>query len=198
MIDDYEFLLPPFHLDYDHWTRETAQVYLDWFVAHVRERAVYVLQQSNSSSYTQDSSSPEVLLHVWKWFLHIAEIEAVPKRELELQRVKFAQFGEGFISKTRLSVRTEYILRDIAMLVGAVFKANHHCLYWDFDVKPKKYIFLNRPVLKGFLDTRYEKPFAPVFEPVHMVSIQAAKHLDGTAKGSDLINLYKHWEQNIP
>lgn len=197
-IDNYDILLPPFQLDYDHWNHETAQTYLNWFVAHVQERASYVLHQSDSMAHIQDSVSSEALLHVWKWFLRIAEIEPVPQQELELQRAKFARFGENFIGKTRLSIRTEYILRDIGMLVGAVFTANHNCLYWDFDGKPKKYIFLNRPVLKGFRDLRYEKTFSPVFEPVHMVGIQAAKHLDGTAKSSDLVNLYKHWEQHIP
>ncbi len=197
-ISDYEILLPPYKLDYDSWTCDEAQAYLDWFVSQCRDRAAYVFCRAVPRSGATLKLSPDVLEQVWTWFLRTAEIEAVPQQEQDIQRVKFGHFGESFISKVRLSIRTEYIIRDIAMLMSLVFTANHRCLYWGFDAKPKRYIFYNHPVLKGFLDTRYAKPFAPVFEPVHMVGVQAAKYLDGTGRNDDLINLYQHWEQHIP
>ena len=104
------------------------------------------------------------------------ENRANAKEEIEAQRAMFSKFGENIIAKTRLTLKTEYIVRDIAMLMSLVFTENYSQLYWDIAVKPKRYVFFHHPVLRGFLDTNpsYPKPFSPDFEPVHMVGVQAS------------------------
>ncbi len=197
-LADYEILVPPYKLEFYNWTKKNAEDYLKWFIAHIQERAAYVLQKSTGALLPVGKIPPEFLIDVWTWFLQSAEIEKVPPKEVNKQREQFGYLGESFINKTRLSVRTEYIIRDIAMLISAVFTTNYPILYWDFDGTPKRYIFINQPVLKGFLNTRYGKPFADVFQPVHMVSVQASKFLGGRAQDDDLFHLYQIWEQDIP
>ena len=194
----YSILVPPFQLDYDSWSKKKTDQYLHWFVANAPERAVYLLKWLSLDCGHEETISPDVLLPVRTWFLNAARYEPMPLREREAQRAAFEHFGERFLSKERLDTLSEYILRDIGMLVGHIFVSNHSALFWGVDDKPKRYIFRNRPVVKGFLDLHYGKPFAAVFEPVHMVEVQCAKILDGTAKGTDLMNLYQHWAQNIP
>lgn len=197
-LKNYDILLPPYPLNFDRWTREQAGDYLKWFVSHIPERASYILQESIGVILPNGAIPSGLLVDVWKWFLQNAEIEYVPLQEVNTQRKKFGHLGESFICKTRLSVQTEYIVRDIAMLMSAVFTTNYPTLYWDFDCKPKRYIFINQPVLKGFLNTRYGKPFSDVFQPVHMVSVQAVKYLKGKAQDNDLFSLYQYWEKDIP
>lgn len=194
----YEILIPPCNLDYDNWTKKQAEEYLNWFVAHVPERAAYVLKKATGKSLPEGPIPPEVLLHVWKWFLRVATTEPVPEEEQEAQRAAFGHFGEDFIDKEQLSLQTEFIIRDIAMLMSAVFTTNYPVLYWGFDSKPKRYLFINQPVLKGFLNLDYEKPFADVFPPEHMVHVQAARILLHSAHPKDLFNLFQWWRKNIP
>lgn len=42
----YEVLPPPYPLDFDHWTAGTAQDYLQWYTAHIPERAAYVYRRA--------------------------------------------------------------------------------------------------------------------------------------------------------
>lgn len=197
-LKNYEILVPPYPLEFDDWSREKAADYLAWFVLHVPERAAYVYHAATGNSLPDGAIPPECLIDIWSWFLKHAKIEPVPKQEIEYQRQKFGYFGEDFISKTRFNVRTEYLIRDIAMLMSAVFTTNYPNLYWDFASKPKKYIFINQPVLKGFVNTRYGKPFADVFQPVHMVHVQAVKFKERKSCITDLFDLFCLWEQDIP
>lgn len=197
LLKGYDILVPPFPLEYDEWSQKRAEEYLEWYVAHIPERVKY-LSQKAGVQITGERIPPETLIDIWAWFFQNAEIEKTPKKELEKQRVAFGQFGESFIAKTRYTVRSEYILRDIAMYLSAVFTTNHPVIHWDIIRKPKRDIFYHQPVLKGFLDTRYEKPFESTFQPDHMVHIQAVGFRKGNGSSSDLLNLYRLWEQDIP
>lgn len=197
-LGGYEILPPPYPLEFDEWSRQKAQDYLNWFVAHVPERAAYVLEKSVGMALPEGAIPPEVLLDVWAWFLRNAKTERVPQKEIEAQRKQFGHFGSSFVNERRWTVKTEYMIRDVAMLMSAVFTTNYPILYWDFDSKPKRYIFFNQPVLKGFLNLRYGKPFADVFQPVHMVTVQASDFFRGSAQPDALYNLFLHWRQDIP
>ncbi|MBQ9534965.1 MAG: hypothetical protein IJU78_03885 [Clostridia bacterium] len=200
MFNDYEILYPPLRLEYDNWSKQEAEQYLSWYISHVEERAQYVLQHSRSGmAYLSIEKIDETcLLSVWQWFLENAEVEAVPLEEVLRQQKAFEAFGDSFVAKTRLDVLSEYVIRDIAMLISHIFISKHPKLYWGVDAKSKRYIYRNRPIIKGFVDMRYGNPFAAVFEPDHMVHVQAVRILDRRANGSDLYNLYKLWEGFVP
>lgn len=185
-------------MEFDEWTREKAQDYLNWFVAHIPERADYVLQKSMGMALPEGAINPESLIDVWAWFLQNARTERVPQKEIEAQRKQFSHLGSSFVNERRWTVKTEFMIRDISMLMSAVFTTNYPILYWDFDCKPKRYIFINQLVLKGFLNFRYGKPFADVFQPVHMVTVQASDFFRGSASPEDLFCLFLHRKQDIP
>lgn len=193
-------LIPPIPLHYDSWSKKQADEYLMWFTSNVPERAKYILNFAGYATCDEPfcNHSSEVLFYIWKWLLSVACIEQVPKSILDKQKVEWALFGNSFVSDIRLDILTEYVLRDIAMLVSYIFTLNYDGLYWGYDTKAKNYAFRNHPVLKGFLDTRYKKPFQAVFEPVHMVGVQASKILKHTAKETDLLCMYNYWANLIP
>lgn len=198
----YEVLPPPYPLDFDHWTAGTAQDYLQWYTAHIPERAAYVYRRALGKPLPDGPIDPEALTGIWAWFLKTAKTEPVPEERRREGCEKFGRFGDTFLSETRFTVLTEFILRDIAMFISLVFTTNHPSLYWDTVQTPKRHVNFQQPVLKGFLNARYGKPFAAAFQPDHMVSVQAAKLLPDHGKISaaerDLVNLYRLWEQDIP
>lgn len=200
--NNYSLLLPPYKLDYDNWSLIKAQDYLHWYVDNMPSRAEYVVENAIGEGNLKAPINPTILIDVWKWFLKNAIIEFVPHDIIAGERKNFGNFGESFISDERFSVNTEYIIRDIAMLVSFIFTTNHNTLFWDIITKPKKHIFYMQPVLKGFVNTSYGKPFKDSFQPDHMVYVQAAKLLpdDGKvcAAENDLYNLYNRWENDIP
>lgn len=202
----YEVLVPPFKLDFDNWTKEQAEEYRDWFIENMHERAEYVMEMCRASSlFSRFSrrlplSSPDNLLIVWKWFRRVARTESVSEEEIEAQRAQFDYLGESFISKTQRTVLTECIISDIGMLMSVILTENYSDLYWDIIRSPKNHVYLNRPVIKGFIDNnpRYPKPFEAVFEPVHMVGVQAAGYINHISSDRDLLNVYRLWIKWIP
>lgn len=199
----YDVLVPPFQLDYDNWVLSQAYEYKDWFVENMHERAEYVIKKSGvakKQSANEWVASPEILIKVWKWFRSIVKYEPVPSKELEEQRSQFARFGENFITKKRLTVLSKLIIQDIAMLLSVMLTNNYSCLYWDVVRKPKNHIWINRPVIKGFIDANpdYPKPFDASFQPVHMVKVQAAKIPDSESSDTDLFDLYNYWINLVP
>ena len=140
----------------------------------------------------------EALVDVWAWFLNHAAIENKPQGFFQNQLEIAPQFGEQFVSQKQLDIKSEFVIRDIAMLISAIFLSKDSSLNWEVETKPDRYVFKNHPVIKGFVDMRYQSPFSAVFEPVHMVRIQALKMIKRTAKKTDLLLLYQEWENMIP
>ena len=201
MKSDYSILLPPYKLDFDNWTKEQADDYLTWFVDHVPIRAQYLVDYYNSHKLIGrriSATDPSSLLPIWRWFLNHAIIEPMPEAEIQRQRMIFGKLGESMIAKKRFDVVSEYIIRDIAMLMSHIWFSNHSVLSWCVDYKPKKYVFVNRPVIQGFIMTEYEKPFHAKFEPVHMVKTQAVRLFRNRADGSDLMKVFNQWDKYIP
>lgn len=198
---DYDFLLPPLKLDHYDWSKKEAEQYFHWFVKCVPIRAEYVMGKALEHAGLQidDSMDPETILQfVWAWFLSVATTEKVPTKERIRNKLRFGQFGDSFCPKVRLSASTEFIIRDIGMLMGYLYTKNHSCLKWELLTKPKNHIFFNHPVLSGFVDADYSPPFHTKMEPIHMVGVQAVRLLDGRARDTDLRNIYSIWKRMIP
>lgn len=197
LFKGYDALLPPFPLRYDDWSEKEAEEYLAWYTAHIPERVDYLAGQVGIH-LAGEKIPPETLLDVWTWFYREAQVETVPQEEVRRQREAFGYLGESFIQKTRFTLRTEFILRDIAMYTSAVFTSNYPVLCWDIVRKPKRDVCYHRPVIKGFLNLRYGKPFASTFQPDLMLNTQAAKFRNRTGSVNDLLAIYRLWTQDIP
>jgi len=198
---DYEVLVPPFGLDFYSMTPKQAEENFHWYIQKIPERTEYLRSQCAKDlaiSINEVDFSPKSLKLIWRWFLKLARIEKTTKDEIEQMRKTFSRFGESFINKERLSVITEYIIRDIGMYLGELYVRNYPSIRWSFYTKPKRDFFVNRPLLIGFIDNNYNPPFKATFEPIHMAGVQAANLLDKTQKETDLYNIFMKWVEYVP
>ena len=104
-----------------------------------------------------------------------------------------------------LSTKTEYLIRDIGMYVGKTLVAQYpQRLSWTYTSAPQSDIFVNTPLLTGFVQTRdmrgnaLPQPFHPEFESIHRTGVQAVKILDGRQANEDLYRICLLWSGWIP
>ena len=104
-----------------------------------------------------------------------------------------------------LSTKTEYLIRDIGMYVGKTLVAQYpQHLSWTYRSAPQSDIFVNTPLLTGFVQTEdmrgnaLPQPFHPQFEPIHMTGVQAVKILRGRQANEDLYRICLLWSGWIP
>ena len=201
MKRNYIPLIPPIAKSPFDMTPEEAGLYFKWFVNHVDERAEYVREKAANGlgipisvfDFTIKSMQP-----LWKWFLSVMEVvksapitsHAVSKKQAFLDLI--AQ-GCG----KELSVFSIYVLRDIAMYIGKVF-VRYEAINWIYRTKPKRYVFINSPLLAGFIDTQYEPPFHAEFDPVQITMALAQKSFKKKQNEDDPYNLLKRWEDTVP
>ncbi len=175
----YEPLLLPIEKPMRKFSKSEAQHFFNWYISNIPERIRYLARHCglpeyvDSASYDWNTSS---LIKIWKWFLRYADVEQDP------------------ITGTQgLSVMTHYVIRDIGMYIGEMFVNVYPQLSWGFYTKPKSDVFVNEPVLFGFVDRSYVPPFQMPFEPINMVCVKALNILDKSQSVSDLYDLFQHW-----
>lgn len=203
----YEIAIPrfKFELDFDKMTGKQTKEYFQWFISQIPTRIEYLsFKCAEYLNIPQEKLdlSPESLILIWRWFLQVAQIGKTPKRELKRLREELGDFPESFRdyviedSSEELTITTEYILRDIGMYMGEIFNREYDHIEWGYYSRPKSDMFVNKPLLIGFKDTAFDPPFETVFEPIHMVGVQAANLFDKTHNENDLIKLYKIWSKH--
>lgn len=140
----YSPLVPPLSKDISALSVQEAQAYFDWFVQQcpIRSKYIFSLAGHTDTSFEQIKYSSGSLTDIWKWFRDVAEV-SVHKRS-----------GEK-----RLSIQSEYMIRDIGMYLGETFVHNFDALHWGFHVKPKNDFFVNAPGIVGFADDHFSPPF---------------------------------------
>lgn len=189
---NYDILIPKLGKHIYQLNETEAASYFKWFVENIPKRTNYiscVCATELGISNEKMDFTPGSLVLLWKWFLKRAKTEVVitenggTKNFLDSIRT----------NKRQLTLETEYIIRDIGMYLGETFRRNNSNIYWTYYTKPRRDFFVNSPLLKGFVDNTFGKPFDACFEPVHMTHIQAIKILKGTAKNTDLFDLYHLW-----
>ena len=177
-------------------------MYYQWYLSHLQERIDYlssVVSRELAIPKADLDLSPRSLILVWSWFLSttVPELDATAgaadqdKRRIirpERDNVRLVDHAEK-----PFSLIAEYICRDIGMYLGEVFTKNEQGIYWSYYESPKSDLFVNMPVLLGFEDSKFTPAFQMVFEPTHMVKIQAANIQDHTQHAEDLFNLYCKW-----
>lgn len=206
---NYIPLIMPIDKPFEEFSKTEAREYFNWFISHVDERSEYIKKKvSNGLNMPMDSLdfSAESLIYIWRWFLKIAELKKVPKSVLNSIRKELKANGEPkeFIkdmlreNSVELSIFSRYVIRDIAMYVGKMFITNFHVLRWDYHTNTKRDSFANMPQIFGFVDSNYNPPFEPQFEPIHFIEMEASNLLDHTQNEEDLYNMYMRWVQWIP
>ena len=202
---EYTPLIPPWPLDYYNWKRKKAQEFLAWHIEQVPKRAKYILDLISEDTSTPDLAlmdDEEKLIHIWKWFLRVAEVEPVSKAELAELAPVLKQFGpsSGLYTTTRLSIRTECLVRDIGMLLAQMLMDKSDVITWTVVFKPKNDLFFHHPVLEWFVMPEYDPPFHAYMEPIHIVGVIGARVLGrgNPAKEVDLWEVFDQWVGRIP
>lgn len=184
----YDILIPELDKDIFQLDEKEAASYFQWFIERIPERVSYVSEVCAKElrvSVEKMDCSPESLLLLWKWFRRKARTELVVCTDEKSDTI--------CDNRRQLTLETEYILRDVGMYLGETFKKNNPQIYWTYYTKPHRDFFVNHPLLKGFVDRTFGKPFEACFEPIHMAHVQAARILDKTSKNEDLFNIYSLW-----
>lgn len=205
----YDMLIPPLNKPFSELTAKEAETFFVWYTGKIPERIEYLSQccaRQLRIDVANFDLSPQSLIPLWHWFLDVAQTERTPKRQLEVLRKEYQKcpipidLQNYMLSQSRdqFSLQTEYILRDIGMYIGAVFVKNKPSIHWGFYGEPKTDCFTNKPVLIGFVDSGFNPPFNMVFEPIHMVGVQASNIWDGTQHECDLYDLYQRWLRFVP
>lgn len=193
---NYEILIPNLDKSIYQLNQSEAEAYYRWFIEKIPARVAYLSQvcarQSHISIENMDLS-PESLIILWKWFRKRAKIEPVIKEE-KTDETK-GRSKRMWSNERQLTLETEYILRDIGMYVGETFRKNNLQIYWSYYTNPNRDFFVNHPLLMGFVDRTSGQPVNVVFEPIHMVGVQASKLLDRSSKPEDLYKLYCWWAE---
>jgi hypothetical protein len=195
---NYDILIPKLDKNIYELTEKEAALYFEWFMAMLPERVAYVSNICTMElgiSADKLDCSPESLLLLWRWFLRRANTETVTYTEKNKDYKNFP--SRIWKNERKLTLETEYILRDVGMYLGETFRNHNPNLYWTYYTQPRRDFFVNHPLLKGFVERAFGQPFEASFEPIHMAGVQAAKIMNKTAKEVDLFNLYNMWVQKI-
>lgn len=90
--------------------------------------------------------------------------------------------------------RFQSLVDCAGLYLAEVFRRNHSQIFWHCNIDTADHdAFKNKPVLLGFFDRSFQPPFPMIFEPIHMVRVQAVRIERGRANGRDLLDLYNKW-----
>ena len=206
---NYKPLVIPLTKSFVNLSKQESQEYFDWFISHIDQRSDYLRLQISKDldvSIETLNFSLDSLVPIWRWFLQIAEIAKTSPKDLKDLEESLARQPQSFIrqiveqSKDKLSVFTEYVLRDIGMYLAKMFITNYPILQWTIKRTPKTYVHVNVPLIVGFVDNNpsYPKPFHPDLEPIDLARTPAMNLFSETQQDDDLYNVCNRWIQWIP
>lgn len=174
---DYFPILPPFEFkSFDDMSKKEAQRYFDWFMETKSARLEQLKNLVDDTGYESAhlDYSDESLVYVWRWYLDNVELVDRPEEEIQ-EEVERETAGLTRIAISKGGVMTElnqqqmydhlynekphkkvstpwrFIARDIGLYLGECLIKKHEDrgLYWGFVTKPKNYVSVNRPVIRG-------------------------------------------------
>lgn len=186
----YDFVNPPFSLNFKDMTKVELKNYYDWFLENIPIR-VQKLESLVNLSYGFENwranYEPSSLSLLGKWFSQEIEVrERTINEYKQLQDIsRYPVDVNSFIPTDK----TYSIAFDIGMYFGEVYVKNHSKLSWGLFTTNKKSIDYGQPVIKGFGKV--------TFNPIYMLIVQTM-NLIGKKDEQCLIELYNIWEEYIP
>jgi len=200
----YDLLVPPLGFDFASMTPKQTRENFEWFISKIPERMDYFRNRCASDLNIPMEIldySPDSLIPVWRWFLKIARIEKTPKDEVAEMERKVGHLGEHWIIRERLTVVSQFILRDIGMYLGETFIKTYISIHWDFFMKPKNEVSAKRPVLFGFVyvDPKDKSQSTSMpFDPIGILDYEGHKIVSKTQKETDLLDVFLERTKFVP
>ena len=130
---EYKPLIIQADKPFQEMTKKEADAYSEWFLSKIDERSDYlreIVSEGLHIDIKQLDFTLDSTLLIWKWFLKEAKLAKTPQSELNKIREGLRGMPQSFIdhmvemARVELSIRTEYILRDIGMYLGKMFISN--------------------------------------------------------------------------
>ncbi|MCM3133744.1 hypothetical protein M3629_13185 [Paenibacillus polysaccharolyticus] len=152
----YDKMIAPFEIvPFEIMTKLEARTYLGWFTSEIPKRIevlrAFYHEMTGASPNDLDLSEKSLGI-LWKWF--IPRITMVPKTAVELEE-EISMTPEWLRDEVlknseKFNEETSSIIIDIGIYFGTVFTNLFSSLDWGVVHTPKNYVYVNRPVIKGF------------------------------------------------
>ncbi|WP_019909787.1 hypothetical protein [Paenibacillus sp. HW567] len=191
----YPKLVAPFEIiPFEMMTKKEAKHYFDWFISQIPIRiktltAHYV--DTMGGEQKELNLSQESLIRLWTWFTQ--RIEMVPKTEEELEeeigRVPHWLKEEVSSNTLKFSEITSSLIIDVGIYFGSVFINEIQTLEWGIVHKPKKYVYVNQPIVIGFKNAG--------LNPVTVVNNCSLIELEQDPDGNRLFDLFNVWRDYL-
>ncbi|MBY0204435.1 hypothetical protein [Paenibacillus cucumis (ex Kampfer et al. 2016)] len=192
----YEKMIAPFEVvPFELMTKLEARTYLGWFTSEIPKR-IEVLRafyhETTGSSPNDLDLSEKSLGILWRWF--IPQITMVPKtaEELEEEISMTPEWLRDEVLKEnskKFSEETSSIIIDIGIYFGTVFINLFSSLDWGVVHTPKNYVYVNRPVIKGFGKVE--------MNPIAIVYNISLRYLRNRSNERQLIDVFNVWKEYL-
>ena len=195
---EYDLLVPPFGSDYYSMSPKQAKENFEWFISKIPERVEYLsnrIAEDVKIPVSELDLSPDSLKTVWRWFLKTARIEKTPKEQVAEMEMQWGHLGEHWIEREKLTVATQFIVRDIGMYFGETFTKNHSNVTWDYFTKPKNHVNAKKPLLYGFYSKTSNPPFSTPIDPILLIEQRACRIMSKSQREADLLELFVDLEK---
>lgn len=191
-MSEYKIISPPFTLKFREMSKEELKAYYKWYIDQIPERINILTKAVNSTSGYENwrpDYTPESLGKLGEWFAEKVETRERTDEEMNELIAKAPASLPGIeYPKRELTNKTFSLAIDIGMYLSQVFLKNIPSLKWQHITKgSKNYIDYGRPVIARFGNL--------VFEPTHMMVVQAYSLADKTWGGSSLRKLFETWRE---
>lgn len=190
----YEKMIAPLEVvPFEIMTKLEARTYLGWFTSEIPKR-IEVLKafyhETTGSSPDDLDLSERSLGILWKWF--IPRIMMVPKTAAELEEEISMTHewlrDEVLKNSEKFSEESSSIIIDIGLYFGTVFITLFSSLDWGVVHSPKNYVYVNRPVIKGFGKLEMN----PI-EVVYNSSLRYIRKRGNERQLNDVFNVWKEY-----
>lgn len=181
-------ITPPFDLpNFKEMTKKEARKYFNWFVEDIPHR-IQIFREFYTGLGEDANNldlSPESLITLWEWFMPF--IKTSPKSP-ERIREEYESLPQIFkdrieIETEELSFETLLIAHYVSIYFGEVFVQNNSDLKWTFLSRPKRFVFLNEPLIAGL-------PDGIELNPANNVYVACLKYVDGERNSKYLFEMY--------
>lgn len=175
-------------------TPKRAKEYFLWFKNEIPNRITMLweyMKEERPESQPFDYS-PESLIPLWDWYE--TKIKQVPqtRKEIEYNVSRFPKWMEENVRKITMKYTDETLslALDISIYLGETVIKNYPNLYWGHFARPKRELFVNKPVI---MKLKSKLKYFPPSQTVFVCMIKSGKDRDKNR----IYDLYRYWEDEF-
>lgn len=184
---EYQSIGEPFEFkSFETLDKKQAEEYFQWYLKQIEGR---IEQLERYIKFTNNDLvfdySIESLIPLWKWYEAQIVMYQLTQEEFQEKLRGQPDWIKDYIDDKEISMQTLKIGMDIAIYFAKVFIKHNPSIRWGYFTKPKNMMYVNRPVLLGFVKGK-------VLDSRNIVVVATLKS-DEERKPSRLYDLYYVW-----